>query len=135
MFFSLFYLWSDEMIKFTIPVNPRSKKNSQQIIFNRKTGKRQIIQNKNYLEFEKSCKAYMPKINTIDYSINLQCDFYVCDARKRDIANYIEAIQDILVKYKIIDDDNYKIVSSLDNCTMQIDRQNPRVEVIITKKE
>lgn len=123
------------MIKFTIPVNPRSKKNSQQIIFNKKTGKKMIMQNKNYLEFEKECETFLPKIDTISFPINLQCDFYVCDARKRDIANYIEAIQDILVKYKIIEDDNYKIISSLDNCSMQIDRQNPRVEITITEKE
>ena len=123
------------MIKFTIPVNPRSKKNSQQIIFNKKTGKRMIMQNKNYLEFEKKCETFLPEIDTISFPINLQCDFYVCDARKRDIANYIEAIQDILVKYNIIEDDNYKIISSLDNCSMQIDRQNPRVEITITEKE
>ncbi len=123
------------MIKFTIPVNPRSKKNSQEIIFNKRTGKRMIIQNKKYLEFEKQCETFLPKVDTISFPINLKCNFYVCDARKRDIANYIEAIQDILVKYKILKDDNYRIVSSLDDCSMQIDRENPRVEITITKKE
>lgn len=119
-----------------IPVNPRSKKNSQEIVFNRKTGKRMVIQNKRYTEFEKECKKYMPKLETsIDYPINLKCRFLVCDARKRDIANYIEAIQDILVKYKVIVDDNYNIISSLDGCSMEIDRQNPRIELEITKKD
>ena len=33
-------------LKFVIEVIPRSKKNSQEIIFNRKTGKRMGIQNK-----------------------------------------------------------------------------------------
>jgi len=118
-----------------IPINPRSKKNSQEIVFNRKTGHRMVIQNKRYTEFEKECKKYMPKLDTsINYPINLKCRFYVCDARKRDLANYIEAIQDILVKYKIIEDDNYKIISSLDNCSMEIDRDNPRIELEITKK-
>lgn len=123
------------MIKITIPVNPRSKKNSQEIVFNKKTGHRMVIQNKRYTEFEKECKKYIPVLREppINYPINLQCEFYVCDARKRDIANYLEAIQDILVKYGILEDDNYNIVSSLNGCSMKIDRNNPRIEIVISK--
>lgn len=119
-----------------IPLNPRSKKNSQNIVFNKRTGKRMIVQNERYTEYEKLCKKYIPKLEKpIDFPINLQCNFFVCDARRRDIANYLEAIQDILVKYKLISDDNYTIINSLDNCSMQIDREYPRVEITITKKE
>lgn len=124
------------MLKIIIPVIPRSKKNSQEIVFNRKTGHRMVIQNKRYTEYEKECKKYIPILDRpIDFPINLQCKFYVNDARKRDIANYIEAIQDILTKYGILEDDNYNIVSSLNGCSMEIDRENPRVEIYITKKE
>lgn len=122
-------------MKILIPISPRSKKNSQEIVFNKRTGRRMVIQNKKYTEFEKQCKKYLPSLEkAIDYPINLQCKFYVCDARKRDIANYLEAIQDILVKYNILVDDNYNIVSSLDGCSMQIDREYPRVEIEIEKK-
>lgn len=124
------------MLEIKILANPRSKKNSQEIVFNRKTGRRMVIQNKRYTEYEKECKKYMPSLDKpINYPINLKCKFYVCDARKRDIANYIEAIQDIMVKYKILEDDNYNIVSSLDGCSMEIDRENPRCEIYITKKD
>lgn len=117
-----------------LPINPRSKKNSQNIVFNKKTGRRLIIQNERYTEFEKESKKFMPKLDKpIDYKINLKCTFYVCDARKRDIANYIEAIQDILVKYKVIEDDNYNIISSLDGCSMQIDRDNPHTIIEIKR--
>ena len=119
-----------------IPINPRSKKNSQQIVFNKKTKRAMVIQNKNYTQFEKDCKPFMPILDKpIDYPINLRVDFYVCDARKRDIANYIEAIQDILVKYKILKDDNYNIVASIDGCSMQINRDYPHCEILITQKE
>lgn len=123
-------------MKITIPITPRSKKNSQEIVFNRKTGHRMVIQNKKYTEFEKECKKYIPILNEqpINYPINLKCEFYVPDARKRDIANYLEAIQDVLVKYKLLEDDNYNIVASIDGCSMQIDRENPRIEIEITKK-
>lgn len=124
-------------MKIVIPVNPRSKKNSQEIVFNRRTGKRMVIQNERYTKFEKECKKYMPVLRQpkpyIDYKCNLSCKFYVCDLRKRDIANYIEAIQDILVKYEIISDDNYNVIASLDGCSMELDRDNPRVEIEITK--
>lgn len=123
-------------LKFVIETIPRSKKNSQEIIFNKKTGKRMVIQNKRYTEFEKECKWFIPKLEKpIDYPVNLSCYFYVNDARRRDIANYLEAIQDILVKYKVIEDDNYNIIASLDNCKMEIDREYPRVIIEITKKE
>lgn len=124
------------MLKIIIPTVPRSKKNSQEIVFNKKTGHRMVIQNKKYTQYEKECKKYMPTLSqNINFPVNLQCNFYVNDARRRDIANYIEAIQDILVKYGIIEDDNYNIISSLNGCSMEIDRENPRVEIIITPKQ
>lgn len=119
-----------------IPITPRSKKNSQSIVFNKRTGRQMIIQNKVYTQYEKDCKEYMPIIdNPIDYPINLKCTYYVGDARARDIVNFIEASQDILVKYKILKDDNYNIVASLDGSSMQIDRKKPRCIIEITKKE
>ncbi len=117
-----------------IPINPRSKKNSQQIIFNKKTKRAMVVQNKNYTQFEKDCKPFIPKLDKpIDFPINLCCKFYVCDARKRDIANYLEAIQDILVKYGVLADDNYNIVASLNGCSMEINRDYPHCDIIISK--
>lgn len=123
-------------MKITIPVVPRSKKNSQQIIINPRTKRPMIIQSKLYTNFERECGLYLKKYKcNIDYSINLKIEFYVPDKRKRDIANYIEAIQDILVKYEVLKDDNYNIVYSLDGTRMYIDKLNPRVEIEITKME
>lgn len=123
-------------MKIIIPVIPRSKKNSQQIIYNPKTKRPMIIQSKLYANFERECGLYLKKYKSnIDYSINLKIDFYVPDKRRRDIANYIEAIQDILVKYEVLKDDNYNIIESLDGTRMHIDKENPRVEIEITKIE
>lgn len=123
-------------MKITIPVVPRSKKNSQQIIINPRTKRPMIIQSKLYANFERECGLYLKKYKcNIDYSINLKIEFYVLDKRKRDIANYVEAIQDILVKYEILKDDNYNIVTSLDGTRMYTDKLNPRVEIEITKLE
>jgi hypothetical protein len=35
----------------------------------------------------------------------------------------------------VLEDDNYNIVSSLNGCSMEIDRENNRIEITITKKE
>lgn len=121
-------------MKITIPVVPRSKKNSQQIIINPRTKRPMIIQSKLYTNFERECGLYLKKYKcNIDYSINLKIEFYVPDKRRRDIANYIEAIQDILVKYEVIKDDNHNIITSLDGTRMYIDKENPRVEIEIIK--
>lgn len=97
----------------------RPKKNSQQIIFNNKTKRPMIIQSEQYRTFEKACAIYMKPIakklgKPIDIPINLKCTFCFPDRRRRDTINMLEAIQDILVKYKILEDDNYTIVASLD---------------------
>ena len=121
-------------MKITIPVVPRSKKNSQQIIINPRTKRPMIIQSKLYANFERECGKFLRKYKSnIDYCINLKIEFYVPDKRRRDIANYIEAIQDILVKYEVIKDDNHDIITSLDGTRMYIDKENPRVEIEITK--
>lgn len=123
-------------MKITIPGVPRSKKNSQQIIINPRTKRPMIIQSKLYVNYERECGKFLKEYkSSIDYSINLKIEFYVPDKRKRDIANYVEAIQDILVKYEILKDDNHNIVTSLDGTRMYIDKLNPRVEIEMTKLE
>ena len=96
-----------------IPLMTRPKKNSQQIIY--KNGRPIIIQSKQYLEFERDCAYFLKRYSShIDYPINLKCVFYVPERRRRDIVNLLNAIQDVLVKYDVIADDNYNVVASVD---------------------
>jgi Holliday junction resolvase RusA-like endonuclease len=44
-------------------------------------------------------------------------------------------MDDILVKHKVISDDNYKIVASHDGTRVYVDKENPRVEIDIRKLE
>jgi Holliday junction resolvase RusA-like endonuclease len=55
--------------------------------------------------------------------------------RKCDITNLLQATCDILVKYKILEDDNYSIVSSFEGTRAEYCKENSRVEIEITKKE
>lgn len=99
-----------------IPHHTIPKKNSQQILFNQRTKKPFIQQSDRYLQFERLCGYYLNKYNDLNINkpINLKCTFYVPDKRRRDLANLLESIQDILVKYGVIADDNYLIVQSVD---------------------
>ena len=106
------------------------KKNSQQIFINKRTGRPFISQSKRYLEFEKNSEMFLYQHKyQLDQPINLKCTFYVPDRRKRDLANLLESIQDILVKYGVIADDNYEIVASVDGS--QIIYEKNRSETII----
>ena len=117
-----------------IPLMCRSKKNSQSIIVNPRTHKPMIIQSKLYKQFEQECGYYLLKYKkNISTPVNLKCTFYVKDKRKRDIVNLLNAIQDILVKYGVIADDNYNIVKSVDGS--RIIYEKGREETIIEIEE
>jgi Holliday junction resolvase RusA-like endonuclease len=121
-------------MKFEIPLNPVTKKNHGQIIMCK--GHPIMLPSKPYIEYEKKCKEYMPKLDApIDYPITLKCTFYMETRRKCDITNLLQAICDIMVKYKVISDDNYNIVASFDGTRVYYDKENPRTIVEITKKE
>lgn len=116
----------------------RPKKNSQQIIFNNRTKRPMIIQSEQYREFEKVCSLYMKPVakqlkQPINYPVNLKCTFYFPDRRVRDLTNLENAIADILVKYKILEDDNYKIIQSWDGTRAYYEKG--RKETIIEIEE
>lgn len=118
-----------------IPLLCRSKKNSQQLIYNPKTKKPMIIQSKLYKQFEKDCGYFLKRYKTnIDYAVNLKCLFYVKDKRKRDLTNLENAIADILVKYEILEDDNYNIIAGWDGSRIIYrPEQEPEIIIEITK--
>lgn len=123
------------MIKFTIPVVPRTKKNSQRILRNQKTGRPFVMQSAQYIEYEKACllsisARYRVKI---DYPVNLCATFFMPSKRRVDLVNLLEALQDALVKANVLADDNSKIVKSVDGSRVLYDKEHPRTEVIISE--
>ena len=127
----------EDPVRITIPLEPRTKKNSQQIFIrqgsNGKTG-RFISPSKQYREYEKNCGAYMQELG-ISCPVNIQAIFYMGKRRAVDLTNLNEAIHDILVKYGVLVDDNCRIVVSTDGSRVLYDRENPRTEILITKAE
>lgn len=119
---------------FTIPFPPVTKKNHQQIRRNHKTGKPFIAQSDQYKAYENACLLAIQgryRVN-IDYPVNLTALFYMPTQRRIDLANLIEALQDILVAAHVLTDDNCKIVVSTDGSRVLLDREHPRTEIEIT---
>lgn len=121
-------------MKITIPIAPRTKKNSMQII--RVRNRQVIIPSKLYKEYEAKCEWYLPPLEEpINYPVNVMCLYYMPTRRRVDLNNLLEATTDVLVKYGIIEDDNYHIVASHDGSRVFYDKENPRTEIIITRLE
>lgn len=120
------------MIKFTIELPPRTKKNHSQLIINRNTGKRMLIPSPQYRQYEHDCAYFMPPYSA-DGKVNIKALFYMPTKRRVDLTNLLEALNDILVKYSVIEDDNSNIVVSVDGSRVYYDKENPRTEVEITE--
>ena len=118
-------------MKFIIPLQPISKKNSQQIFINRKTGKPFIMPSQKYKDYEAAAAWFIPKHIRINQPCNIKCLFYMRNRQKCDLTNFLEAIDDVLVKVGFLADDNYTIVQSHDGSRILHDKENPRTEIYI----
>lgn len=121
------------MIKITIPLDPRTKKNSQQIT------KNGVIQSKAYLQYEKDCKWYVKRLkHPIDYRVNVKAVYYMKidylnGKAKIDVPNLNGSLHDILVKYGVLAEDNCRVVYTTDGSHVDHDKENPRTEIEITE--
>lgn len=116
-----------------IPLNPKTKKNNQQILINQKTRKPFVSQSKAYKQYERDAGWFVRwNKSPIDQPVNVRCIFYRDSERRCDLTNLLEAIDDILVKYGVLADDNFKIIASHDGSRVLVDKVKPRTEIEIT---
>lgn len=123
------------MLKFTIPLAPISKKNSQRIMINRTTGKPFIMPSAAYKDYEREAALFIPRGVLINTPVNVQCRFFMPTRRKCDLTNLLEAIDDVMVKAGLLADDNYTVIESHDGSRVFYDKDNPRTEIHITKAD
>lgn len=121
-------------LQFTIPSDPRTKKNSMRLV--RRGGKMIPIPSEAFEAYQERAGYYIPyKWAAINFPINLKCVYYMQTRRKVDLCNLLGATCDILVHYGVIADDSSNIVASHDGSRVEYDKYNPRVEITITEKE
>ena len=124
-----------EVIRYTIYLTPVSKKNSQQILTNKKTGRPFIMPSAKYRQYERDAAQYLiprPAV-PIARPVEVECLFYMPTRRLADLTNLLEATDDVLVSAGILADDNCGIVVSHDGSRVLYDKFDPRTEITIRK--
>lgn len=123
-------------LSFTIMGRPITKKNSQQIVtLKTKNGKSRpiIVPSKAYKEYEGKAYGFIPKLDKpIEGPVNVRCLYFMQTNGLVDLANLLEATCDVLTHYKVLSDDNSRVVVSHDGSRVYVDKLAPRVEVSIT---
>ena len=67
----------------------------------------------------------------INFPVSVKCLYYMSTKRRPDLTNLLEATDDILVYYGVLEDDNYNIIASHDGSRVYVDKNNSRTEVFI----
>ena len=131
-------LVSSGRLEYTIPGRPVTKKNSMQFAYNKATGRMFIRPSKAFEEYQEAVGWYLrgpTKGAKLAGRYNVKCVYYMPTHHRVDLGNLIAATCDILVHYKVLEDDNSNIVAAHDGSRVKYDKANPRVEITITEVE
>lgn len=122
--------WDMEDFHFVIPLPPVTKKNSQRIV--RCGAYSKIVSSAAYTAYEKSAGYFLPRRGAhIARPCEVTALFYMKTRRRVDLTNLLEALDDLLVNYGVLDDDNSSIIVSHDGSRVYYDKAHPRTEVTV----
>jgi Holliday junction resolvase RusA-like endonuclease len=121
------------VIKGRIP----SKKNNVNLFV--KNGRQFKLPSNAYKEWHKDASIQLAVYKTLFQGIQVvfggklkvTITIFAPDKRKSDLSNKAESIMDLLVDNKIIEDDNWFVVSNLSLIFGGVDKDNPRAEITI----
>ena len=128
-------------LTYTIPLDPRTKKNHQRIAgsgqrcpYCGKFKKQFITQSKAHVQYAVQAYPYLqPKPEQpIETPVHVRYLFYMATRRKVDKLNLQACADDLLVEAGILKDDHSGIVKSHDGTRVLYDKQSPRTEIYIT---
>ena len=130
------------MWQYTIPNCAVTKKNSQKLILVK--GRPMILPSDAYKRYEAQAAYYLcnkPE-KPIESPVQVTCIYLMplnkdgsIPKRRVDLVNLLEATCDILVKHKIIADDNCQIVKSVDGSRVIYVAEEPKTYITITEIE
>jgi len=133
------------MWQYVIPNQAVTKKNSPKIInIPRVTVKHKhvLLPSDAYVKYEASAGQYLQDKpdKPIDVPVQVTCVYLLPlnkdgskPKRPTDLVNLLEATCDILVKYKIIADDNAHIIKSVDGSRVYYVAEEPKTYITITE--
>lgn len=120
-------------MKIIIGLPPITKKNSQQIHVNRKTGARFIAPSEKYKQYENDAGFFFFHSGDYlgEYPVNVKCLFYMPTRRRVDLVNLLESVDDLLTHYGVIPDDSAQYIGGHDGSRVLYDKDKPRTEIYI----
>lgn len=92
--------------------------------------KQKRFPSKQYKAWLKACPEVSPHFFD---GVILFYTYFFPDNRARDTENYVKAVSDFLVKSQVIRDDCWQCVNAMQLLPGGIDKNNPRVEIIIKR--
>jgi hypothetical protein len=124
----------ESVLHIVLPGRVPSKKNSRNA-FSR-GGRIFNIPSKQYRAWHKITSEFIPDeykemLSEVD---KIRLLFWAPDRRASDLTNKAESVMDLLVDNKVITDDNWYVVNRVELCFKGVDRNSPRVEVYIYRK-
>lgn len=124
-------------MKIIIPLPPITKKNSQEIHVNRRTGKRFVAPSQKFKEYQNNAGIFIKRAGAYsgEYPVNITCLFYMPKKYRVDLVNLLESIDDILTHYGVIVDDSARYIGGHDFSRVLYDKDNPRTEIYILPLE
>ena len=126
-------------MQFILYTEPRTKKNSMQPIPYK--GRTIMIPSKAYKKFLNECKPQIESILSLNSKgcsfpltgyYNVQAVYYMKARRVVDISNLHNALHDVLTACNVLEDDDCLHIGSTDGSFVQYDKDNPRIEVLLT---
>ena len=122
-------------MKITIPGKAITKKNSQRILY--RNGRAFIAPSAAYERYEREAGYHLtprPR-KPLTGPLEVKCLYYMPTHHRVDLTNLLEATDDILVKYRIIEDDHSGVIVSHDGSRVLYDKAHPRTEIYISRLE
>lgn len=117
-------------MELVIQGQPRTKKNGSRIALT-PDNKRVLLPSKAYEQYERVALVQLARAQAVHGPISVMCRYYLQNrAHWPDLVGLLQATSDILQAAKVIDDDKY-IVNYDGSMIAGLDKDNPRVEIII----
>jgi len=122
---------------FIIPIEPRTKKNSNTIYRNKRTGKIQGVgPSEPYKDYLEDCRPWLSRYPLyINQRVNVKAIYYMRTRGKVDLSNLHNALHDLLTDYGVVADDNSNIIAGTDGSRVRHDPTFPRTEIAISTME
>ena len=123
-----------DVIHITIPGRPITKKNHGRIVH--AGGKPRLIPSDQFIAYQDKAGYYIRHKNRkIADPVNVRCVYYMPTKGRVDLVGLLQATDDILTHYGVIEDDNSRIVAGHDGSRVRYDKDRPRVEITIGAME